>query len=53
MNTYLKDFVESLKIEKNSAPLTLKSYEKDIRRFLEFLGNDISALKKVSHLTHA
>lgn len=51
MNTYLKDFVESLKIEKNSAPLTLKSYEKDIRRFLEFLGNDISALKKVSHLT--
>lgn len=51
MNIYLKDFVESLKIEKNSAPLTLKSYEKDIRRFLEFLGNDILGLKTVNHLT--
>lgn len=50
MNIYLKDFVESLKIEKNSAPLTLKSYEKDIRGFLDFLGNDIFALKMVSHL---
>ncbi len=50
MDTYLKDFVESLKIEKNSAPLTLKSYAKDIEGFIDFLNNDILALKKVSHL---
>ena len=37
MDNYLKNFLQSMKIEKNCAVLTLRGYEKDIRQFLIFL----------------
>ena len=50
MDKYLKDFLEYLEIEKNFAILTIKSYDNDIRKFLEFLGDDIHSLKTVNNL---
>ncbi|MDO9534937.1 MAG: site-specific tyrosine recombinase XerD [Bacillota bacterium] len=51
MDNYLEYFLQVMKIEKNSAVLTIKSYEKDIQQFLSFLDNNTIKLPKLSYLT--
>lgn len=50
MDNYLEKFLQVMQVEKNSAVLTIKSYEKDIRQFLCFLDNDAN-LQKLNYLT--
>jgi len=51
MDNYLKNFLQSMKIEKNSAVLTLRGYEKDIRQFFAFLDSNGHELKDLNYLT--
>ena len=51
MDNYLECFLQVMKIEKNSAVLTIKSYEKDILQFFSFLDNHGIKLLKLNYLT--
>jgi integrase/recombinase XerC len=51
MDNYLKNFLQSLKIEKNSALLTVRAYEKDIQQFLRFLDSKGFELLDLNYLT--
>ncbi|NMB41129.1 MAG: tyrosine recombinase [Firmicutes bacterium] len=51
MDNYLKKFLQSLEIEKNSATLTVRGYKKDIHQFLDFLGNVDLELSDLNYLT--
>jgi len=51
MYNYLDRFLQVLKIERNSAVLTIKSYEKDIIQFLNFLDINAIQLHKLNYLT--
>jgi integrase/recombinase XerC len=51
MDNNLKNFLQSLKIEKNSAVLTARGYEKDIWQFLRFLDSNGLELPELSYLT--
>lgn len=51
MDNFLKNFLQSMKIEKNCAVLTVRGYEKDIRQFLIFLGSNGKELKDLNYLT--
>ena len=50
MKYYLENYLSVLQIEKNFSPLTIEAYERDIKRYLEFLENkyNIDSLNEIS-----
>ncbi len=40
MNILLKDYITFLRIEKNLSPNTIEAYERDLKRYLDFLETD-------------
>jgi integrase/recombinase XerC len=51
VDSYLRNFVQFIEIEKNLASLTRSNYEKDIRQFLRFLDVEGLDLLKLNYLT--
>lgn len=51
MVNYLKNFLQSLEIEKNCSILTVRGYERDIRQFLLFLDSTGLVLEELNYLT--
>ncbi len=49
MDTYLENFNEFLKVEKNASILTLQGYQRDIKQFLRFLDQSSLDINEVSH----
>ncbi|MEE8479504.1 MAG: site-specific integrase, partial [Candidatus Neomarinimicrobiota bacterium] len=41
MNILLKDYITFLRIEKNLSPNTIEAYERDLKRYLDFLETDV------------
>ena len=53
METYLKDYIILLRIEKNLSPNTIEAYERDLKRYLTYIENDlrVQSVKSIQH-TH-
>ena len=51
VDSYLRNFVQFIEIEKNLASLTRSNYEKDIRQFLRFLDVEGLYLLKLNYIT--
>lgn len=52
LDTLVKDFLEYLEIERNVSQLTIRNYEHYLRRFLNFLKKDSSALPTSKSITN-
>ena len=42
----LKDYLDSLRVQRNLSPATIDAYERDLRHFLGFVGEQLELLDR-------